>query len=96
MANVLALYSSQLESDKAAGASDIPIQMQSEWRSRMHIGTTVCSEYIWRLVFREFENDGKVRMISYFGNLLGNFGGISCKKNFENISIIAKVKFSVH
>ena len=42
--------------------------------------TTVCSELIWRLVFRDFEKTC----------------GSSCKKNFENILINGKIKFSVH
>ena len=39
VANVLALYSSQVESDKAAGAS--AISYQSQWRWRMRVGTSL-------------------------------------------------------
>ena len=83
--------------DLARSSPNRQVLEEDEYLLHVHFNVyIVCSEYIWRLVFRDFENDGKLLVISYFGNLLGNFGGISCKKNFEDISIDAKVIFSAH
>ena len=49
-----------------------PLQASSEpMACYVSLITTVCSELIWRLVFRDFENDGILRRIGLiFGQLV--------------------------